>query len=174
MRRLAALGSVVAVALLGPMILGARPGTGAQHATPDATAAHPVVGAWSTANDAPGPGVNTAYAIYHADGAYLEVDPNIGTGVGVWRATGERSAELTAVYQDIDPDPNAAAPGTVTVRKSVNVDETGNAFTGALTVEVRIPDGTVVFTASYAGRGTRLELGPMAPPGTPTTGTPAP
>ena len=174
MRRNAALVSVVAVALVGVVATSSRPGAVAQDATPAVVAAHPVVGAWSTANDAPGPGVNTAYAVYHADGTYLEVDPNIGVGVEVWRPTGERSAEQTAVYQDIDPDPAAAAPGTVTVRKSVEVDATGNAFTGTLAVEVRIPDGTVVFTATYTGTGTRLEVEPMAPLGTPTAGTPGP
>ena len=165
--------SVFAVILLGVFALAFAPVT-AQVATPDAQTEHPVVGAWWTANDAPGPGVNTATAVFHADGTYLEVDPNIGVGVGAWQATGERTADFIAVYQDIDPDPARAAPGTVTVRKSVDVDEAGNAFTGSLTVEVRIPDGTVVFTASYAGRGTRLEVESMVPLGTPLAGTPVP
>jgi hypothetical protein len=116
--------------------------------------------------------VETAYAVFHADGTYLEVDPNIGVGVGVWRATGERSAELTYVFQDIDPEPAGTAPGTVTVRQSVDVDATGEAFTAPLTVEVRIPDGTVVFSAAYTARGTRLQVEPMLPLGTPTMGTP--
>ena len=146
----------------------------AQVATPAARTQHPVVGAWWTANDAPGPGTNTATAIFHADGAYLEVDPNIGVGIGVWQATGERTADLTAVYQDINPDPAVAAPGTVTVRKSVEVDEIGEAFTGSLTVEVRIPNGAVVFTDSYTGRGARLGIEPNAPLGTPMVGTPVP
>ena len=78
---------------------------------PDRLADHPVIGTWWTANDAPGPGVATAYAVFHADGIYLEVDPNIGVGVGVWRATGKRSAELTYVFQDIDPEPATTARG---------------------------------------------------------------
>ena len=110
--------------------------------------------------------------MFHADGTYLEVDPNIGVGVGVWRATGERSAELTYVFQDIDPEPATTAPGTVTVRQSVEVDAAGDAFTAPLTVEVRIPDGTVVFSAAYTARGTRLHVEPMLPLGTPAAGTP--
>src|SRR3712207_2119951 len=113
----------------------------AQDATPAARPDHPVVGAWWTANDAPGPGVNTAAAIFHADGTYLEVDPNIGVGVGAWRASGERTADLVAVYQDIDSDPAATMAGTVTVRQSVTLDETGDGFTAPFTIEVRIPDG---------------------------------
>ncbi len=62
----------------------------------------------------------------------------------------------------------------MTVHKSVGVDEAGTAFTASLTVEVRIPDGTVVFTASDAGRGTRLEVGSMPPLATPVVGTPTP
>ncbi|MBW3634164.1 MAG: beta-lactamase family protein [Chloroflexi bacterium] len=143
-------------------------------ATPAAQVEHPVVGSWWSANDAPGPGVQTATAIFHADGTYLEVDPNIGVGVGAWTATGAWTADLIAVYQDIDPHPAVAAQGTVTVRKTVEVDETGDAFTGLLTVEVKIPDGTTVFTASYAGRGTRLQVEPIVPLGTPLAGTPVP
>jgi hypothetical protein len=173
MRRFALVLSVVTLALLG--VLATRDSIGrAQSAAPGASATeHPVVGAWWTANDAPGPGVNTAYGVFHADGTYLEVDPNIGVGVGVWQATGERSADLTYVFQDIDPEPGTTAPGTVTVRQSVTVDDTENAFTAPLTVEVQIPDGTVVFAAAYTARGIRLGVEPMAPLGTPVTGTPA-
>ena len=78
------------------------------------------------------------------------------------------------MYQDIDPDPTLSASGTVTVHKSVAVDEAGGAFTASLTVEVRIPDGTVVFTISYGGRGTRLEVGSTAHLQIPVAGTPAP
>jgi hypothetical protein len=166
-RSLVALATVVAAALVGSIVLGARPAAIALEATPNAAADHPIVGAWWTANDAPGPGVATAYAVFHADGTYLEVDPNIGVGVGVWRATGERSAELTYVFQDIDPEPATTAPGTVTVRQAVAVGAAGNEFTAPLTVEVQIPDGTVVFTAAYTARGTRLQVEPMLPRATP-------
>jgi hypothetical protein len=62
----------------------------------------------------------------------------------------------------------------VTVHKSVGVDEAGAAFTASLTAEVTIPDETVVFTASYGGRGTRLEVGSMPPLASPVAGTPTP
>ena len=172
MRHFVVLASIITATFVGMVMLGNRPAAVAQGATPTATLNHPVVGAWWTANDAPGPGVETAHALFHADGTYLEVDPNIGVGVGVWRATGERSAELTYVFQDIDPEPATTAPGTVTVRQSVAVDASGNAFAAPLTVEVRIPDGTVVFSAAYTARGTRLEVEPMLPLGTPPIGTP--
>ena len=62
--------------------------------------------------------------------------------------------------------------GAVAWRLSVDVDAAGNAFTAPLTVEVRIPDGTMVFSAAYSARGTRLQVEPMVPLGTPTLGTP--
>ena len=172
MHSLVAVAAVVAAAVVGSIVWGARLAVIAVEATPTSTGNHPVVGTWWTANDAPGPGVETAYAVFHADSTYLEVDPNIGVGVGVWRATDEHSAELTYVFQDIDPEPATTAPGTVTVRQSVEVDAAGDAFTAPLTVEVRIPDGTVVFSAAYTARGTRLQVEPMLPLGTPATGTP--
>jgi hypothetical protein len=160
--------------ILAALISTSRMGFAAQDAAPAGGANHPVVGAWWSANDAEGPGVNTAYVVFHGDGTYLEVDPNIGVGVGAWRPTGDRSAELTYVFQDIDPEPNATAPGTVIVRQAVDVDETGNAFVAPLTVEVRLPDGMVVFTAAYTARGERLEIEPMGPLGTPVAATPGP
>jgi hypothetical protein len=166
---------VLALLIVSLFILAGAPVT-AHDATPVACAEHPVVGAWWSSNDAPGAGVNTAAAIFHADGTYLEIDPNIGAGGPPDSDAGASTADLTAVYQDIDPDPAIAAPGTVTVHKSVRVDETGARFTARLTVEVRIPDGTVVFTARYGGEGTRLELGStlLLGTGTPVAGTPVP
>ncbi|MBW3633763.1 MAG: hypothetical protein KY456_12130, partial [Chloroflexi bacterium] len=80
MRRSTLVLSVVTVVLLGLLVTrGSSSGT--QSDTPEARIEHPVVGAWWTANDAPGPGVDTAYGVFHADGTYLEVDPNIGVGV---------------------------------------------------------------------------------------------
>ncbi|HLL51656.1 MAG TPA: hypothetical protein VK356_13385 [Thermomicrobiales bacterium] len=86
---------------------------------------------------------------------------------------GRSLRRLTYVFQDIDPEPATTAPGTVTVRQSVELDETEDAFTAPLTVEVRILEGTIVFTAAYTARGTRMEVEPMSPMGTPVTGTPA-
>ena len=56
--------------------------TGAESATPT-MAEHLVEGTWHKENDAPGTGVLTAYAIFQGDGACVEVDPNIGVGLGV-------------------------------------------------------------------------------------------
>ena len=58
------------------------------------------------------------------------------------------------------------------MRQSVELDATGDAFTAPLTVEVRIPDGTVVFNAAYTAQGNRLQVEPMLPLGTPPLGTP--
>jgi hypothetical protein len=62
--------------------------------------------------------------------------------------------------------------GAVAVRLSVDVGAAGNAFTAPLTVDVRIPDGTMVFRADYTARGTHLQVEPMVSLGTPPLGTP--
>ncbi len=65
MRRMAVLVYLIAVVLAGMVVLGARPAAITQEATSTAAVDHPVVGARWTANDAPGPGVETAYALFH-------------------------------------------------------------------------------------------------------------
>ena len=158
------------LAILGLILVVLAPGTAAQEATPAAMATHPVVGAWRWANDPSDP-ISATYAIFHADGTYVEVAGD-QTGIGVWRAVGERTVEITEVFQDIDPDPNVFASGTVTVRQSYELDEAGTTLTGTYAVDARAPDGTVVFQGVLQGTGTRLAHEPM-PSGTPMAATPA-
>ncbi len=170
MRRIV-LGLAVVIAAVGLIGVGrAGLGTSAQEATPAALAGHPVVGAWKWANDPTDP-IGATYAIFHADGTYVEVAGD-QTGIGVWRPAGERTVEITEVFQDINPDPNVFEPGTVTVRQSYELDEAGTTLTGTYAVDARAPDGTVVFQGVLQGTGTRLEHEPMAPFGTPVMGTP--
>ena len=165
MRRVAVLATVVVFLLAGLAGLGRiHPRVDAQDATPPATAQHPVVGVWLWTKAAGDP-IPTTYEIFHADGTYLEVTTGVGTGVGVWRAVGERGVEVTSVYQDTDPDPTAFAPGTITGRQSLELDEAGTTLTGTYTVDV---DGTVV-GFELPVRATRLEHESMEPFGTPTS-----
>lgn len=140
----------------------------AEDATPAALADHPVVGAWRWRNDPVDP-IATTYAIIHADGTYTEVSGD-QTGVGVWWPVGERGVGITEVFQDIEPDPNVFAPGTVTVRQAYELDASGDTLTGTYAVDARLPDGTVVFQGVLEGTGTRMEPEPMAPFATPTGG----
>jgi hypothetical protein len=171
MRRLPVLLSVVAVVLLGALAVGrATFRTVAQDAAP---VDHPVVGAWVFDTDAADPANAPSYAAFHADGTYVEVHPLVGVGVGVWRATGERTADLTIVFQDVDPSLSGVAPGTLIIRSAVEVDPSGDALTAPFVSEGRAPDGTVLFANAFTATATRMAVEPMAPPATPAAATPA-
>ena len=62
----------------------------------------------------------------------------------------------------------------MTVRQSVAVDEAADTFTGNLTIEVRLPDATVVFTVACVGTGTRLGVEAPVPGATPAVASPVP
>ena len=101
MPRIIALILVIALTLAGTLALGALPNAGAQDPPPDDMAGHPVVGGWYWENSSTDP-FDDSFAVFHADGTYVEETPYIGTGIGVWEATGERSADLIIVFQDIE------------------------------------------------------------------------
>ena len=129
-------------------------------------AAHPLVGAWRVTSDptepnASGP-VDPSFYVFHADGTALTSTPVAGVGVGVWRPTGERTADRSVWYVDLDPDPNHLEHGEATGSTSVTVDESGTAFTETGTIQGKAIDGTVLFTIPSINVGTRLEVEPMA------------
>src|SRR5215213_11767617 len=76
----------------------------AQEATPSSIATHPLVGTWRWDNDPADP-ADDSYGIFAADGSYLEVTKptNVGIGIGSWIPTGDRTADVITVYQDVDP-----------------------------------------------------------------------
>jgi hypothetical protein len=164
--RRTALGRVAAAgAALG---LGTRVGRAAAQ---DATAAHPLVGAWRFAND-PNDPANVALGAFHPDGTFVEVLGDIGSGIGAWRATGDRTAEATSIKLDTDPDRNHSVPGTVTDYWSLEVDASGTTLTAAKTFAMRHPAETVGLQGSYTATATRIEVEAAPPLGTPITATP--
>ena len=164
--------AVVVVLLVGGLAALGR-STTAQEATPAAmrTAEHPVVGAWRW-NNAPEDLLPYTYAIVHDGGTYHEVAGD-ATGIGVWQATGERTAEIGYLFQDLDPTSGAFEPGTVILRAAVEVNAAGDAATVTYSVEARAPDGTVAFAVDgLEGTLTRITLESLAFPGTPVAATP--
>jgi hypothetical protein len=112
-----------------------------------------------------------------ADGTYTGISPYGGTGMGVWRPTGERSVELTIFFFDLDPDPSVVAMGTVVNTNAFTVSDDGMSFSGPYSVEGHAPDGTVVFAfrdRAANWEGTRLDVMPMLPVGMTEAGTPTP
>ena len=183
MRRFVISLSIIVVLLFG-LVAAMGGGATAEEATPDTTAmmsmaTHPLVGAWQWSNNPGDPMASFTYAIFHDDGTYTEYDPNIGVGIGVWRPTGERTADLTIVFQDIDPAQEVFAAGWASFWMAIDVDASGNAMSAEGNLEARTPDGTVVAQLPYTGFGTRLTVDTTTPlnlalAGTPTAGTPMP
>ena len=167
-------GLSIVIALIG--LAGAGQGslgTAAQDATPAAQANHSIVGTWHWDNDPADP-ADDSYGIFHADGTYLEVTKttNVGTGIGAWKATGDHSVDVLTIFQDIDPSETFEA-GTGTFLLSVTVDETGNALTGTGVLQVRAPDGSVLFEGTdFTFTADRVTVAPLPDFGTPVAGTP--
>ena len=163
MRRFLVSLSVFVIVVVGLMITVGR-GATAQEATPAAMGGHPLVGTWLLDTNADDPGNAPEVTIFTADGAYISVDAEGFPNHGVWEATGERTANLTIVSPGQEED--GAFAGTFMVRATVEVDETGNAFTAQYTGEFVAPDG--VGTGEYGpgtATATRIEVEAM---GTPT------
>ncbi len=122
---------VVVMLLLG---LAAAPGQTviAQEATPDAVtvmATHPLVGTWQQ-HALEGPAV-TGVVVFHADGTMVATSPYRGVRVGIWRPTGERTAELVLIEllpigMEANLTPEGEEVGAVTYLETATIDEKGN------------------------------------------------
>ena len=131
----------------------------------DAMATHPVVGGWRFVNESfTGDGESfPSVAIFHPDGTYTEVLPWGAVLVGVWEPTGERTANLLFLLNDIIDDKVVQGEG----RTTIEVDETGNSMSLVGNFISLYEDGTVDMAVESPSTGTRLEVLPMVPLGTP-------
>jgi hypothetical protein len=116
----------------------------------------PIAGAWHWAHAAADNNV-----VFNAGGSYLEYSPDYGVGLGGWRQTGERTAELVIVYQtpteplardetfapDYVSTGHTFQPGTLTLRLTIEVDESGTTMIASGTFEQRDAAGTLVSSA---------------------------
>jgi hypothetical protein len=161
MRRLAALVSVFIV-LAGLLAFASSNPADAQDAT---MANHPVVGGWKFVNESfTGDGESfPSVGIFHADGTYTEVLPWGAVLVGVWEPTGERTANLLFLVNDIIDDKIVQGEG----RTTIEVDETGNSMSLIGNFISLYEDGTVDMAVESPSTGTRLKALPMVPLGTP-------
>lgn len=145
------------------MVITTRPEATAQDQDQD-MASHPIVGGWKLDN-APFVGDEgfPSVALFHADGTYSEVLPWGAVLHGVWEPTGERTANLTFLLNDIIDDKIVQGEG----RTVIEVDETGNAMSLNGNFISLFEDGTVDMAVESPSTGTRLEALPMVPLGTP-------
>jgi hypothetical protein len=164
--------ALAAALALVAFVTGGAPlsGLANQRVTSDAQAVHPIVGTWQWANN-PGdegtPFAGTSFAVFHADGTYVEFFPPVGVGIGTWQVTGANTADVTIVFQDIDEDPYVFEPGISTYRISIVVDSSGNVLTATGDLEVRDASDAVVLAMPFTGFANRMTVAGPSIPGTP-------
>ncbi len=154
-----------------------------------AMASHPVVGLWQTDARDPGNAPEWQFEVFHADGTYVRWGGlAIGAALGIWRPTGEHTAEVLLVWRDTDPFPGGTeGPGTAAFRFDLEVDESGTTITASGgTLDARDANGVHLFPPGpfETGPSTRVTFdnNPMtgstvttpATPATPEVATPAP
>ena len=151
------------------------PATPTAEVTTFTRSGHPIIGTWLIDNDPANPGTNINTAIYDADGTYVDYQSFPGVGIGTWRATGERTAELVTSSQRHDGHDDLVALEAVfapdyvptghsftdsplaTLWLSIEVDESGNTMTITGLYEVRQADGSILFeNEPYMGSATRM------------------
>jgi hypothetical protein len=154
------------------LVVAFHPEISAQNATPGPAAAHPFVGAWIVTTDTTMDVNLPALAVTTADGTYIESHPDLGVGVGTWKATGIRTAELTIVFRG--PGLFGAPAGLTTVRATVEVTEDGTVWEAPYRFDEVALDGTVVLTGEGHARAVRVGAEAVAGRATPSAATPAP
>jgi len=172
MRRRSVLASAVSGALGGVLTVGRS--TAAQDLDPAAMARHPIVGVWVEEFDPEHPGALLDVFACHADGTVTESHPLAGTGIGIWRPTGERTGEQVVKYQNISETPGTNVPGTSTFTGAFTIDAGGDTLAYEGIVDLRAVDGTSVASFPISGRGVRRmtmesAVPPTAPAATPTS-----
>lgn len=145
----------------------------AQEATPASLsdlALHPMVGAWKWTND-PSDVHPESFAVFHADGTYVEV-VGTETGIGVWQPAGSARAVLTAYFQDLVPETVEVEPGRTTVQAVIELDANGNEATARYgIVKDTFLGYRLVDEQNLTGTLTRLGITPLPAPN-PATPTP--
>jgi hypothetical protein len=162
--------------------------TGAQVATPDAMASHPIVGSWMVTTPA-----GLAMAVFFADGTNIQGLPAtmpglqgvtyVSTQVGTWVPIDERRIHFTGVQ--LHTDANGTLVGTVTIDGHPTVSEDGQTLRddnpeSGPTIRDAAGNVTDVLRGGPPATGVRMGVGNPGLPGTTsmagtaTAGTPAP
>ena len=137
-----------------------------------ALAGHPVVGLWSwDVSHMCYPGARS-FTVFHADGTFVEANPFLHTGLGWWRATGERTADLLIVYHHKETGGDGTQRRVVTAWGPIEVDESGNAMTMLCAYDIKSLAGAVVESGSHTQTAISLTVEGMGA-GTPGASTPA-
>lgn len=167
-RREAVLGigaSALVVALAGGTVASAQEGT------PLPQSSHPAAGVWQWTNYPGEPNSDISYAILSETGTYADAWYGRLVSVGEWRATGDRTADLVIVTNELISLDDLFGKADVVVpsnlyeatpltlwRLVLEFDQTGNQFTATGTSETHDASGAVLDSTPYTGRGDRLTL----------------
>ena len=92
-------------------------------------------------------------------------------GHGAWVATGERTIDMTFVF--LLSDIAGTDRGTRTIRGTLELDPSGNAWSGTYTATVAGASGDIVRVSAGNVEATRVAVEPMTAAGTPIAATPA-
>jgi hypothetical protein len=131
----------------------------------------PIVGLWhfvyisqgNTALEIPdGAPVDGGNTVWYGDGnesTSSEMrDPATGSiCLGIWKRTGEQSYELNHIGLSWDPVGKKAA-GPAFIKQFVNLDKSGDKYTGIATITQLDPDGKTVTTVPVPGNPTPVPL----------------
>jgi len=182
MRRFAR--SLVVVILLLGLVAATGQSMIAQDATPDAMtamASHPVVGTWQQ-HDLESPAA-TGFVVFHADGTVVGTRRYRGVALGIWRPTGERTAELVLIEllpvgRDTNATPDGEEIGTITYQETGTIDETGNTLSFEGTYDTRDASAVSLGGPLYVGSltlapATRVTFDQYPPLGSTMAATPA-
>jgi hypothetical protein len=159
-------------------LLAHRPALTAQEATPVAgdvsRIGHPLLGAWQWMNLS-ALASDPAIGVFYPDGTYLTYETFEGVGIGFWRATGERTADLVVNYQTLAGawqtvlgpvgmfEPDYAPTGQtleidpiITLALHITLDEALNTFLASGQNVVRNEVGDIVWYDSTVGQAVKL------------------
>lgn len=155
---------VVVAAILVGLIAGRSGRVAASDAgTPVAAIGHPVVGSWLLDTNADDPANPPELVVFSSDGTYVAAAASGAATIGVWEATGDRTAAVTLLF--FLPSKDAAFGGLGKVRATVVVDAAGDAFSAPYTLEFVAPDGSTSGELGPAtATATRIRLEPMGTP----------
>lgn len=135
-------------------------------------AAHPLVGSWrvEVTVDGQPPLALPNLASFTADGIVLVSAPPLlpelpgspardafSAGHGAWSATGSDTAAVTFVFLVVDDTGSLASENTV--RGTLRVDPTGNAYEGGFDLSIAGADGAAIGSGTGTWRATRIDAG---------------
>jgi hypothetical protein len=107
-------------------------------------------------------------ATFAADGTMTVADQGsirfasglvFSAGHGSWVAQGDRTFSWTIL--ELASDLNGNLLGTVKIRGTYTVDESGNAYSGVFKSQILDPFGNVLFENEGTTAGTRIQVEPL-------------